>query len=202
MLYRILDPWRGRATERCVDQRAGHGIARGPGRRGRRRLRPRGMSQRPRAGEPCGRPRLATRTDWRARLLAARVMRTACRSPVEARAAAAAAEEIGMGAVERRSTPARRLAAAARTATTTVRRPPSRSSRGCAGSADPGALFAARHVGEITAPMGSAVHPLLPLDGVARRPRRARPATASHPVLWFESNYDGDVVRYMDTFAR
>lgn len=22
------------------------------------------------------------------------------------------------------------------------------------------------------------------------------------PVLWFESNYDGDVVRYMDTFAR
>ena len=23
-----------------------------------------------------------------------------------------------------------------------------------------------------------------------------------HPVLWFESNYDGDVVRYMDTFAR
>jgi hypothetical protein len=24
----------------------------------------------------------------------------------------------------------------------------------------------------------------------------------TRPVLWFESNYDGDVVRYMDTFAR
>jgi hypothetical protein len=31
-------------------------------------------------------------------------------------------------------------------------------------------------------------------DGGRRRLR--------HKVLWFESNYDGDVVRYMDTFAR
>jgi hypothetical protein len=29
-----------------------------------------------------------------------------------------------------------------------------------------------------------------------------RPRKLTRPVLWFESNYDGDVVRYMDTFAR
>src|SRR5262249_42736967 len=27
-------------------------------------------------------------------------------------------------------------------------------------------------------------------------------ARLDQPVLWFESNYDGDVTRYMDTFAR
>ena len=65
-------------------------------------------------------------------------------------------------------------------------------------------FFCARHVGFVTAPMRrqqfihfchwvSLTSVPDPDGGESRLPR---------PVLWFESNYDGDVVRYMDTFAR
>ncbi|HEX2383816.1 MAG TPA: hypothetical protein VHI95_14330 [Acidimicrobiales bacterium] len=65
-------------------------------------------------------------------------------------------------------------------------------------------FFLARHVRYITAPMRRQAfihfcHWMVLTDvpnedgGRSRLPR---------PVLWFESNYDGDVTRYMDTFAR
>ncbi len=66
-------------------------------------------------------------------------------------------------------------------------------------------LFAAaRHVGEITAPMRAQqfIHfcHWMVLNDVPDEHGGRRPL--QRPVLWFESNYDGDVVRYMDTFAR
>jgi hypothetical protein len=65
-------------------------------------------------------------------------------------------------------------------------------------------FFGARHVAEITAPMRAQqfihfCHWMVLHDVPDERGgRRSLP----QPVLWFESNYDGDVVRYMDTFAR
>ncbi len=65
-------------------------------------------------------------------------------------------------------------------------------------------FLAARNVGWVTAPMRQQqfIHfchwmLLTHLPDETGRLKRLR-----HPVLWFESNYDGDVVRYMDTFAR
>jgi hypothetical protein len=65
-------------------------------------------------------------------------------------------------------------------------------------------FFGARHVARITAPMRkqqfihfchwTTLTSVPAPDGTRNR--------LAHPVLWFESNYDGDVVRYMDTFAR
>ena len=65
-------------------------------------------------------------------------------------------------------------------------------------------FFGARHIPRITAPMRKQqfIHfchwtPLTTIPAADGTKERLR-----HPVLWFESNYDGDVVRYMDTFAR
>lgn len=65
-------------------------------------------------------------------------------------------------------------------------------------------FFVARNVGYITAPIRkqqfihfcrwSVLTTIRMPDGSLKR--------LKHPMLWFESNYDGDVVRYMDTFAR
>lgn len=65
-------------------------------------------------------------------------------------------------------------------------------------------FFASRHIARITAPIRTQqfihfchwmVLTTIPTqDGSRQRLRRS--------LLWFESNYDGDVVRYMDTFAR
>lgn len=65
-------------------------------------------------------------------------------------------------------------------------------------------FFAARHVPWVTAPMRREqfihfCHWMLVTDLPDENGRRRR---LQRPVLWFESNYDGDVVRYMDTFAR
>ncbi len=67
------------------------------------------------------------------------------------------------------------------------------------------ALFlGARHIAYITAPMRAQqfIHfcHWMVLDRVPGQDDR--PKRLSRPILWFESNYDGDVVRYMDTFAR
>jgi hypothetical protein len=65
-------------------------------------------------------------------------------------------------------------------------------------------FFGARHIALITAPMRTQqfIHfchwmVLTTVPGKDDTPTRL-----PRPVLWFESNYDGDVVRYMDTFAR
>ena len=65
-------------------------------------------------------------------------------------------------------------------------------------------FFGARHIERVTAPMRSqqfihfchwmVLSSIPGQDGTSKRLPR--------PILWFESNYDGDVVRYMDTFAR
>lgn len=65
-------------------------------------------------------------------------------------------------------------------------------------------FFCGRHVSLVTAPMKKQqfIHfchwmilTSVPAPDGGRTDLR-------RPVLWFESNYDGDVVRYMDTFAR
>lgn len=65
-------------------------------------------------------------------------------------------------------------------------------------------FFLARHVGYITAPMRRQAfihfcHWMVLTDVPDQHGGRTRLA---RPLLWFESNYDGDVTRYMDTFAR
>jgi hypothetical protein len=64
-------------------------------------------------------------------------------------------------------------------------------------------FFGARNVGWVTAPMRAQqfihfCHWMVLSDVPSEEGRRR----LEPPVLWFESNYDGDVVRYMDTFAR
>jgi len=65
-------------------------------------------------------------------------------------------------------------------------------------------FFGARHIGWVTAAMRRQqfIHfchwMVLTHVPDAEHGRRR----LDQPVLWFESNYDGDVVRYMDTFAR
>jgi hypothetical protein len=65
-------------------------------------------------------------------------------------------------------------------------------------------FLAARHVPWVTAPMRKQqfihfCHWMILTSTPTRDGGRTR---LRRPVLWFESNYDGDVVRYMDTFAR
>jgi hypothetical protein len=65
-------------------------------------------------------------------------------------------------------------------------------------------FFGARHVSLVTAPMRRQqfihfCHWMILTSVPAPDGGRA---DLRRPVLWFESNYDGDVVRYMDTFAR
>jgi len=65
-------------------------------------------------------------------------------------------------------------------------------------------FFGARHVPYVTAPMRRQQFIHFCHWMIVRSvptPEGGR-AALSPPVLWFESNYDGDVVRYMDTFAR
>jgi hypothetical protein len=65
-------------------------------------------------------------------------------------------------------------------------------------------FLGARHIGWVTSAMRRErfihfCHWMLLTDVPSADGTRRR---LPRPVLWFESNYDGDVVQYMDTFAR
>jgi hypothetical protein len=65
-------------------------------------------------------------------------------------------------------------------------------------------FFGARHIERVTAPMRSQqfIHFCHWMVLSSIPDKDGTPKRLPRPILWFESNYDGDVVRYMDTFAR